>query len=436
MCNADVSSLPALRVQGQETQKQRATPLRVNFSWTMLGNLTYTASQWGILVLLARLGNPAAVGQFSLGLATTAPVMLFAGLQLRSVQATDARRLFTFADYAGLRALTTIAAALVIFTIAAVTYRGETALTVAAFALTKGMEALSDIIYGLWQQHERMDLVAQSLMLRGALSLLAAAVCFTAFHSVWTAVCGMAASWAAVFAVFDLPRALRLGGGKSSLIVPHFSAPVIRRLLRLSLPLGFVTMLLSLNANIPRYVIGHLRGVEELGLFSALGYVLVAGTTIVNALGQAAAPRLAQYFAQGKRGEFNGLSNRLILIGMAMGAAGILVSVVGGRRVIGLIYGPEYARQAGLFIWLMIAAALTYMTSFAGYSLTAARYFRVQMPLSALITALTFGLCMVMVKTNGAMGAAQALAAASFVQLIAIIGILRYKRSAEAGSIL
>src|SRR5580704_14620345 len=116
-----------------------AASLRVNFSWTMLGNVVYRGTQWGILVLLARLSSPEAVGQFSLGLAIAAPVMLFAGLQLRAVQATDARVQFQFSDYAGLRILLTAVAALLILGIGGTLYRGETALAVGAFALSKGI---------------------------------------------------------------------------------------------------------------------------------------------------------------------------------------------------------------------------------------------------------------------------------------------------------
>src|SRR5947209_7215699 len=76
-----------------------------NLQWTIAGNVVYACTQWGILVLLAHLGDAAVVGRFSLGLAITAPIMLFAGLSLRTVQATDARREFLFADYAGLRLL-------------------------------------------------------------------------------------------------------------------------------------------------------------------------------------------------------------------------------------------------------------------------------------------------------------------------------------------
>jgi O-antigen/teichoic acid export membrane protein len=416
----------------QKIQGQRATSLRINFSWTMLGNLIYTGSQWGILVLLARLGTPADVGEFSLGLATTAPVMLFAGLQLRSVQVTDATRLFDFADYAGLRVLTTLLAVLVIFAVAMVAYRGELALTVCAFAVTKGIEAFSDIVYGFCQQHERMDIVAQSLMLRGVLSLIAVAVTFTAFRNVWLSVCGMAVGWVVTFVAFDLPAALKIAG-RRHFLVPRFSPQVLKKLLRMSFPLGVVTMLLSLNANIPRFLIGHERGIRELGAFSALSYALLAGTTIVSALGQSAAPRLAQYSSQGCTREFNRLSNRLIVIGMALGAAGILGAATVGRQVIGMIYGQEYAGYARLFLWLMIASAFTYMASFAGYSLTAARHFCVQMPLFGILTALTLGLCLVLVKANGAIGAAQGLAVVGFVQLAATMTILRRRGAIEAG---
>ena len=264
--------------------------LRVNFSWTMLGNVVYAGTQWGILVLLARLGSPAAVGQFSLGLAIAAPVMLFAGLQLRAVQATDARFQFQFRDYAGLRILMTVFGMAVIAGLGITLYRGETALAVAAFAVSKGVESLSDVIYGLWQQRERMDLIAKSLMLRGCLALSASAACLLIFHSVWIAVCGMAAVWAGVFAAFDIPHGIAVAAETQQTLMPRFSRAHMRPLARLSLPLGIVTMLISLNSSIPRYAISHFRTVGELGVFSALGYTLTAGSMIVSALGHPPRP--------------------------------------------------------------------------------------------------------------------------------------------------
>jgi len=408
--------------------------LRLNFSWTLVGNVVYAGTQWGILVLLARLGNPEAVGQFSLGLAIAAPIMLFAGLQLRAVQATDARSQFLFRDYAGLRILMTVVAVCVICGIGGVLYRGGTALAIAAFALSKGIESLSDVIYGLWQQQERMDLIAKSLMLRGVLALATAAVCFAAFHTVWIAVCGMAMAWAGVFVAFDVRRGIAVAREMGQTLKPQFSAPRMKQLVRLSLPLGVVTMMISFNANVPRYMISHFRSLRELGIFSALGYILMAGTMIVGALGQSATPRLAIYASQGKTREFRRLSCRLLLIGTTLGICGVLVAMAFGRQILTLIYGREYAQNGQLFRWLMVAAAVGYMASFAGYSLTAARHFQVQMPLFSAITVLTLALCYVMVKSGGAVGAAQALTIIGIVQLVAILATLwRAEARRQAG---
>ncbi len=406
--------------------------LRVSFSWTIAGNAVYAGTQWGILVLLARLGNPEMVGQFSLGLAITAPIMLFGSLQLRAVQATDARNQFQFPDYSGLRILMTIIAAGVIFGIAATFYRGGTALTIAAFGLSKGIESLSDIFYGFWQQQERMDLIAKSLILRGVLALIASSVCFAAVHTVWVAVCGISLGWAVVFALFDVRHGIALAKELRQSLRPRFTLIRLWRLLRLALPLGVVTMLLSFNANVPRYVLGHFRGVRELGIFSALSYILTAGTMIVGALGQSATPRLALYAARGNALEFRGLSCRLILIGMSLGVCGVLAASVLGRHMVTLIYGSEYAQNGRLFIWLMVAAAVSYMASFGGYSLTAVRRFQIQMPLFVVLTILTVSLCCLMVKTGGAIGVAQALAIVGIVQLVATLAIL--KRSEVWGS--
>jgi len=402
------------------------TSLRVNFSWTLAGNVLYAALQWGILVVLARLGNPQTVGQFSLGLAITAPIQLFANLQLRSVQATDAALQFEFRDCAGLRLVMTVAAVCVAFILAAVLYRGETALTIAAFAISKGVEAMSDLVYGLWQQQERMDLIAKSLMLRGVVALLAAATGFAVFHAVWITVFATAVAWAGVLAMFDVPRAIAVAHQLGQTATPRFAAWRMKQLFSLALPLGIVMMLISLNANIPRYMISHFRSVRELGIFSALGYILMAGTTIVGALGQSATPRLASYASQGRVRQFRGLTHRLLLVGLALGIGGIVAALSFGRQIVTLIYGQEYAHDHLLFLWLMVAAATSFMASFAGYSLTAARHFSVQLPLFSLITALTLVLCYLMTNNDGAVGAAKALALVGSVQLAATLAILRH----------
>jgi O-antigen/teichoic acid export membrane protein len=216
-------------------------------------------------------------------------------------------------------------------------------------------------------------------------------------------------------------------------VVPRFSAHQIKKLLHLSLPLGIVTMLISFNGNVPRYMISHFQGVRELGIFSALGYILTAGTMVVNALGQSATPRLALYAAHGKNRDFQSLSNRLLLIGLALGVCGVLAALVLGRQIITLIYGREYTQDHRLLLWLMVAATASYMAAFGGYSLTAARHFKIQTPLFGLVTIVTVVSCYSLVKADGAVGAAKALAVVGFLQLAATMAVLRYMEVRKSG---
>ena len=306
----------------------RPLSLRSNFSWTFAGNVVYAGCQWGMLMVLAKLGSPERVGQFALGLAVTAPVIMFTNLQLRAIQATDARREYRFGHYLALRLATTALALLVIAGIAC-GYRLETALVILAVGLAKAFESLSDVVYGLLQAHERMDRIALSMMIKGPLSLVALGMVVYLTASIAWGALALAGVWGLLLIAYDIPNGIRLlDQGEPS--APCWDLPALARLAWLALPLGIVMMLISLNANIPRYFIEHYWGERELGIFAALAYLMVAGNTVVGALGQSASPRLARYYAEGNGRAFRRLLVKLVGLGAGMGLVGLLVAL--GRR--------------------------------------------------------------------------------------------------------
>ena len=399
---------------------RRAPTLRRNLAWAFAGNAAYAASQWGMLVLLAKLGRPAMLGQFALGLAIGAPVMIFANLALRPIQTTDARGRFAFGDYLGLRLLTTSMALVVIVVLALATTRNrETALVIAALGVAKAIESISDVFYGLLQRRERMDRVATSLLLKGPLSLAALGAGVWLTGSVFWGVLGLAVAWATVLVGYDL----RAAAATATCLRPLWDGPTLRRLAWLALPLGIGTMLGSLNANVPRYAVERSWGEGELGLFAAMAYLTVAGNAVVAAMGQSASSRLARHFADGDARQFRDLLFKLLGIGGLLGALGIFVASVGGREFLTLLYRPEYARHAGAFRLLMVAAALDYLASLLGYGMTAAGAFRIQPFLFAAVAALNAGMSFILVPRYGVMGAASSLVVAGACQ---VSGLLAY----------
>lgn len=407
--------------------------LRKNFSWTFVGNVVYAACQWGILVVLAKLGTPEMVGQFALGLAVTAPVMMFSMLQLRGVQATDAKREYQFGDYLALRLITTALALAVIVGIVAVSgYKRETALVILIVGAMKGVDALSDVYYGLWQQHERMDGIAQALMLNGVLSTATLTAIMAATHNIVLATLGTATGSVGALA-FTLAKNRRLALATGLAARPTWNTHLLWRLSRLALPLGVVMLLISLNTNIPRYVIQHYLGEAQLGIFAAIGYLMVAGSTIVAALGQSASPRLARYFAEGTSDLFLRLLARLICVAVALGLAGILIALGGGRQLLMTLYRADYAAFTHVFTWLMIAAGIGYVASFLGYALTAARHFAIQAPLFVVVTTVTLAAAWFGTSRFGLVGAAWAVILGSVVQFagMAIVVTLAVRRRAR-----
>jgi O-antigen/teichoic acid export membrane protein len=378
-----------------------------------------------MLMVLAKLGSPEMVGQFALGLAVTTQIIMFANLQLRGVQATDARREYRFGHYLALRLLTTALAILVIAGIViGGEFRQENALVILAVGASKAFESISDVVYGLLQHHERMDRIALSMMIKGLLSLSALGAAVYLTRSVFWGATVLAVVWAILLIAYDLPNAERvLNGRESESLRPCWDLPRLVRLTWLSLPLGFVMMLVSLDTNIPRYFIQHYLGERELGIFAAMGYLMVAGTTVIAALGQSASPRLAVYYAGRDLKAFRRLLGQLVGLGAALGAAGILAALVLGREILTAIYRPEYAENTAVFLWLTVAASVGYVASFLGYGMTAARYFRSQLPLSGLCGAASALGCLWLVPRFGLMGAAWAGLASQIVQLIGSVVI-------------
>ena len=241
----------------------RPLSLQHNFSWTFAGNVVYAGCQWGMLIVLAKLGSPERVGQFALAFALTAPVIMLTNLQLRAIQATDARREYRFGHYLALRLATTALSLPVIAGIAC-RYRPETALLILAVGLAKAFESLSDVVYGLLQTHERMDRIALSMMIKGPLSLVALGLVVYLTASIAWGALALAGVWGLLLTAYDIPNGMRsLDQGDT--LRPCWDLPALTRLAWLALPLGIVMMLISLNTNIPRYFIEHYLGRARVG---------------------------------------------------------------------------------------------------------------------------------------------------------------------------
>ena len=392
-------------------QTLKAAPgLRAGMLWTVLGQGTYSAAQWLMVILLARSGGAEAVGVYSLGLALTAPLFLLLGLQLRGVQATDAAQQYQFSDYFTLRLPSMLLGLLVTAGLALLYPHASGAIWWLGTA--KALEGISDVIYGRMQQRERLDWIAQSTMLRGLLGLALLGGLHLLTRSLTFSAAGVAAAGLTTLVLFDLPRARQVAAGR------WWQPPLSGSLLKLALPLGLVLALVSLGTNLPRLFIEHQLGSGPLGVYSALSYVSVAGSVLVVALGTALTTRLSQHYVRAEKAAFLRLSLLLTAGAGGVGAALTLLSGVAGGPMLHLLYGPEYAAYTKPFFWLTLAGSAGFLASCAGFALTAARRFKEQLPLFVGVTLILAAACWWFIPRQGLLGAATAGLIGSAAQLL------------------
>lgn len=383
--------------------------------------MVLAASQWALLVLITKLGTSELLGAYAFALALVTPIAMFSHLNLRSLLATDIERRHPFGDYLAVRLATTAMGLAAMAAVALAAARGrESAAVIMALGVALSADNMSDVYYGLLQRRERMDQVAYSVTARGILSVAGlGAALWTTGSLVWAAV-ALAAVRIGVLLAYDIPVA---SAGES---MERTSVRVEAGILRTSLPLGAVLMLIALTSNLPRYAIEQKLGASALGAFAAVASLMTVGSTAVNALGQAATPRLARYASARDRAAFGRLAWQLAGMALLLGAAGVATAALIGPRFLGWIYRPAYAAYAGLLLWVMAAAIGTYTAGALGYVVTSTRSFAPQAPLHAVVAVSAGISTWLLVPRWGLPGAAWALGIASVVQIAGDLMILRH----------
>jgi O-antigen/teichoic acid export membrane protein len=385
--------------------------LRSSFTWTLAGNGFYAAAQWAILSLIAKLGGSEMLGKYALAVALTTPLVMLAHLNLRAVLATDMGGHRPFGDYVAVRLGVSGLSLVGIAILALFSGSASLAAVILVTGVAQSSETVSDIYYGAMQRRDEMELIARSMMARALISVCAFGMVLYVFRDLVWALAALGCGRVILLLAYDRPK------GAAGENLARSSPGAEMSILRSAVPLGVMLLLVSLNTNLPRYAIERYLGVGQLGAFAAVASFITVGSTVVNALGQAATPRLAQYFSRGEAGRFLKLTLRLSAMVGGLGVAGVVVAAVLGRAVLGILYRPEYAVHGGLLIAVMGTAIPGYVAIALGYAITAARAFDAQVPLFCVVAASCGAASWLLVPRLGLRGAALALAVAALVQI-------------------
>ena len=397
------------------------------FRWALLGNIIYSMCQWAFVVVLAKLGSPADVGAYALGLAITSPILMFANFQGRNLIASDVRDEYSFGEHLSFRALSLTLALLAVFVVIAST-QSSWALGAVIFLVGVGQcfDYASETYFGVLQKHNLLNRVSLSLILKGSLCFVLLTVAMYTTRNVLWAVAALAIGRCLVFWFFDTRNAVVAGSYR---LVWKYA--VQKKLFLTALPLGVISGLCALNLNIPRYFVEGDLSKHDLGIFSALASLVGAGNLVMAALASCNIVGLARAWVDRDTVRYRSLSLQLFAVSALLGSAGVLVALLAGGKLLTLLFRPDYGSNAGVLARIMVAGALGYVVSAQGYAMTAARRLMSQIPLLMSTTGFTTLFSWYLVPKRGLEGAAEAWMLGSFFQLACNTALMARKAAKQ-----
>lgn len=407
--------------------QKRLSPLslKVNFVWTFLSNGLVAVCQLGLLTLLLREAGDATTGQYILALAISAPVFMFAGLDLRTLQATDSHSEVRFIEYLSLRLICgLIALAIVPATAFAWGYRDGTLAVIAGVGLGRFFLLIGDTFNGLMQQSERMDRVAHSIVLKGLLSTIILGATFLITGNLVAAVFAEATTRFLVLAFYDLPLGRRLASqqGSDELSLSSLRSVQPTRLTKLtlrSLPLAFKVMLVSLDTHVTRYFVSGMASLSAVGVFGPIASGAAAGSMVGKALNQSVSAKLGRLASANEPRPFLDFVRKLQLLYLALGAVGIAVTMLIGGPLLALVRPDLLAYQTVLTL-VVVSVALDLQNGIVDMSLVAARRIAPLAPACGLSVATSAICCWFLIPAYGLAGAAMAMIVGRIMRMAAL----------------
>ncbi|WP_027965272.1 oligosaccharide flippase family protein [Halalkalibacillus halophilus] len=345
-----------------------------NSFYAILGNLMLAFSQWFIIWGIARTSSLEMLGIYTFSVAICAPLILFSSLQMRNVYVTDAKDENSINEYLVTRLLTSIFS-LVPITLIMISLqldKLEIQLLYLVFFLYT-LDSISDIFYGVFQKVNLMKYLATSQILRAAILILSLLIYYLLDISIIVFLTLLVFTTAMRVMFYDLKKAKKI----EQINVNSVSIEKIKGILILSLPLGVVSLLVSLNIQIPRYYLEYFTTIEQVGIFAAIFQLANIGLILVNSIGQLVAPKLALYFKDNIKKFVKFSLITMILISIFSGII-LLIVYLFGNNIIHIIYGSNFSDAGNIFFVIMLATSVGYLSTILGIITTTTRNFSKQ----------------------------------------------------------
>ena len=241
-------------------------------------------------------------------------------------------------------------------------YEFYTLLAVLIYTIFRGIEALSDVVFGELQRVGHLEVAGISMSAKGVVCVVVFSIVLLWSKNINLALFGIAVVAALFLVLYDYKRYLKYcNPSKKS------DQGSVKELLMMGFPMLLTTVFPIIVTAIPRLALEQYYGTELLGIYSSIATPTVLLTTIIpNML----CPFMTYYGICYEKKEYKKLLLMMWISILCSALLGILACILAyffGDVVMGTIFGKEILPYLYVFIPLIIAT-IVYAFSMCGNS--------------------------------------------------------------------
>jgi len=371
-----------------------------NTLYNLIGSVAYLFSQWLMSILVVRLsGSFEEAGVFSIALSINNISYMISTFSVRNYQVSDIDGKFSNDEYITFRIITCAMALLVLpVYLAAMQYSLYTSLAVMSFSLIKTVEAIVDVIHGVFQKVWRLDIACRSLVARGIVNLVVFAISEWKFKNLIISLLLTAISSLLCALALDVRTCKLMFGMNLS-----FKNKRLIKLLTCCFPLFLHGLLSSLVYNGPRVIAQKLCGEEMLGFYTSVAIPTVIVQLAVSNLFSPSITMMAEQYTKRDRALFGTIAKIQGIIVLIALAAIVFFSALGDWFLERLL-GPEVLKYADLLIPAVIGSVGIATTAFVSSIFTVSGHNTAMTVLEGITAFVCLCLSVTMIKRFGLQG--------------------------------
>lgn len=333
---------------------EKELQFKKNFIWNTLGTGLNAFNSLFFMIAVTRMNGVDNAGIFTIAFSTACIIYIIGVYAGRIYQVTEPDKTITDKEYIINRVITTISMLILVIIFSLI--RGYDIFKSAIFfllTLYKALEAFSDVIYGVLQKNEKLDIVGKSLFFKSLISVIVFVLVDIITKNMTISIISIILTSLIIILVYDIKKSIRY---------IDFKLPVKKENIIKIFKAGFFTFAISFLGmyvlNAPKYAIDNYLENNYQTIFG----IIVMPATVIGLVAQFLIHpylnRILELYEEKNLKDLNKLSFKLIIYIIGFGIISSILAYFLGTQVLGFIYGLDLSMyRIGLLI-IIIASTL------------------------------------------------------------------------------